>query len=253
VADFVTLSGDLGLSKTGDATTGELVAVGQNINAALTAGSAAFAKLNNASFGLKTSAGKTAFELKNGSFEAAIDGLADLKADSVLVQYTSAGNAVAANTALSAGGLNYTFAEAITANTKAFALKGFSANVADFVTLSGDLGLSKTGDATTGELVAVGQNINAALTAGSAAYARLNNASFGLKTSAGKTAFELKNGSFEAGIDGLADLKADSVLVQYTSADNAVAGQYRLERRRPELHLCRSDHRQHKSLCAQGL
>jgi hypothetical protein len=122
-----------------------------------------------------------------------------------------------------------------------------------FVDLSGTIGLSKTGDATTGELVAVGQNINAALTAGSAAYAKFNNASFGLKTSAGKTAFELKNGTFEAAISGWRILKCHLSAGAIHQRGQRGGGQYRLERRRPELHLCRSDRRRHKSLCAQGL
>ena len=54
---------------------------------------------------------------------------------------------------------------AVRAGTVAFAVEGLSAQVADFVTLSGDLGLSQIN----GELVAVGDAMSAQLQAGSAA------------------------------------------------------------------------------------
>ena len=155
--------------------------------------------LSDADFGLQASEGKTAFELKKGTFSATIDGLASVTADSVLVQYTGATTTVTAGTALTVGGTTYTFAEEIAANTVAVEATGFAANVADFVTLSGDLGFKKSG----ATIIAVGSDVTAALAAGPVNVS-LSDAEFGLQASEGKTAFELKNGTFSATIDGLA-------------------------------------------------
>ena len=89
---------------------------------------------------------------------------------------------------------------------------GFNANVADFVSVSGDLGFKKTGS----EIIAVGSSVTASLDAGGAVSVSLSDADFGLKAGGGTTAFELKNGSFAASISGLADITATSVLVRYT-------------------------------------
>ena len=54
-------------------------------------------------------------------------------------------------------------------------------------------------------------------------FVRLNEADFGLVAGNGNVAFELSNGSFEAGIDGLAGISADEVIVQYTNATTTAA------------------------------
>ncbi len=101
--------------------------------------------------------------------------------------------------------LSYTFASDIAASTVAFAVKGFSANVADFVSLEGDLGFKKVGT----DMIAVGSNVTAKLDAGTTANVSLTNASFGLIMSDSETAFELKNGRFAAGIEGMAEFVDD--------------------------------------------
>ncbi|MDZ5461784.1 hypothetical protein, partial [Azohydromonas lata] len=216
IANFVSLSGDLGFAKTGT----DIVAVGSNVTAALSAGTSASLRLSNASFGLRSgAAGTTAFELANGTLTATVDGLGNLKATSVAVQYTGAAGAVTAGSKVSVGSQSYTFSQAIAANTVAFSLKGFSADIANFVSLSGDLGFAKTGT----DIVAVGSNVTAALSAGTSASLRLSNASFGLRSgAAGTTAFELANGTLTANVDGLGNLKATSVAVQYTGTAGAV-------------------------------
>ncbi|MDZ5461860.1 hypothetical protein, partial [Azohydromonas lata] len=73
-----------------------------------------------------------------------------------------------AGTKVSVGSQSYTFSQAIAANTVAFTLKGFSADIANFVSLSGDLGFAKTGT----DIVAVGSNVTAALSAGTSASLR---------------------------------------------------------------------------------
>ena len=119
VDGFVSLSGNLGFTKVGN----DIVATGNNVSASLSAGTASVA-LNNAGFGLQTGAGGTLFELSgNGdAFVATIDGLSTIGAASVLVRYTDATASVAANTTLSAGLVDYIFAEDIAPNTIAFAV-----------------------------------------------------------------------------------------------------------------------------------
>ena len=140
VADFVSLSGDLGFKKTG----AEIIAVGSGVTASLDAGGAVSVSLSDADFGLKAGSGTTAFELKNGFFAASISGLAEIGAASVLVRYTGT-TGVDADTTLTVGSTSYTFTDAIEANTIAFEVTGFAANVADFVSLSGDLGSRRPG------------------------------------------------------------------------------------------------------------
>ncbi|WP_043459425.1 hypothetical protein, partial [Azohydromonas australica] len=194
----------------------ELVAVGSNVSAQLSAGSAASLSLSNASFGLRAGTA-TVFELSGGTLVANISGFASLSAASTLVQYAGTAGGVSAGTTLGVGSTSYTFANAIAANTVAFGLKGLSANVSDFVTLTGDVGFAKSG----GELVAVGSNVSAQLSAGSAASLSLSNANFGLRAGTA-TVFELSGGSLSANIAGLAGMTASSVLVQYAGAAGGV-------------------------------
>ena len=93
----------------------------------------------------------------------------------MIVQYTSATTAVAADTTINVLDLEYTFENAIAVDTVAFVI-GFEANVADFVSLSGDLGFKKEG----AYIIAV-NDVSASLDAG-AAFVRLENADFGLVT-----------------------------------------------------------------------
>ncbi|MHB8092108.1 MAG: LEPR-XLL domain-containing protein, partial [Syntrophales bacterium] len=200
VADFVSLSGNLGFKKTGT----EIIAVGSGVTASLTAGTAVNVTLSNANFGLKAGDCTTAFELKDGEFAASISGLADITATGVLVRYTNAATSVTAGTVLTVGSTSYTFASPIAASTIAMEVTGFKANIADFVSLSGNLGFKKTGT----EIIAVGSGVTASLTAGTVVNVTLSNANFGLKAGDGTTAFELKDGEFAASISGLADITA---------------------------------------------
>ena len=206
----MTLSGDLGFSKIDS----DIVAVGNDVPS-LAAGPV-FVRLNEADFGLVVGEGSTAFELKNGSFEAGIEGLAGISADEVIVQYTSATTAVAADTTINVLDLEYTFENAIAVDTVAFMVIGFEANVADFVSLSGDLGFKKEG----ADIIAVGNDVSASLDAGTA-FVRLENADFGLVTGNGNLASNSPS-SFAAGIDGLAGISAEEVTIQYTNATTSV-------------------------------
>ena len=140
VVDFVELSGYFAFSKSGS----DLVALGQNVTASLTIGDQVHVSLAGADFGfINGAAGAPVFELKNGAFSAAIDGFADIEADTVLVRYTGA-NAVEEGTTLSIGSGSYTFEEAIAADTVAFQVNGFSASLFSFLWISGDLFIHKS-------------------------------------------------------------------------------------------------------------
>jgi hypothetical protein len=215
IADFVTLSGDFGFKKVDT----DLVVVGDNVNAALQVDVDNYVRLNDASFGLITGAGATVFELSQGSFAASIAGMELLSAQEVIVQYSNATGLVSANTTIAVGSIQYNFGQAITANTIAFGVKGFSASVSDFASLEGDLGFKKAGS----DIIAVGNNISAKLDAGTVANVSLTNANFGLIMSGNETAFELSEGAFSANIASLAAISAESVFVQYTSATTTIA------------------------------
>ena len=150
VADFVSLSGDLGFKKEGDT----VIAVGANIDASLDAGSASLS-LEDASFGLQIDDNGTVFELKDGAFTVDIPGLTTIAAESTLIRYAAATASMTAGTKLSVGAVDYTFDEVILPDTVAFALTGFTASVSDFVSLSGDVGFKKEG----GTIIAVGANL----------------------------------------------------------------------------------------------
>ncbi len=223
VAGFVQLSGDFGFSKTVLNGEDRLVALGGSIDAVLVAGSASVS-LRNANFGLIAGSGQTAFELKNGNFAVAIEGLSEITADGVMVQYTNADTSVVKDTELAVGALSYQFKQAIAADTVAFSVEGFAASVAGFVTLSGDLGFKKVD----GDIIAVGANVSAALNVSDDVYVRLSDADFGLmagttSASLSTLAFELSNGALEAALGPLASVEVDSVLVRYSNENTVVA------------------------------
>ena len=117
-------------------------------------------------------AGKTVFELKAGD-EAAADSLTGLtvqvgsavtvSAKKVLVRYATSGTgvAVAQNQVLAVGGTEYRFDEAINYGTVAFGLRGMVLDVAGYVTLTGNVGISKVGT----QIVATGSGLTARLEA----------------------------------------------------------------------------------------
>src|SRR6185369_16673750 len=190
-----------------------------DVSAQLNVNATTYARLTHADFGLQAGDAGTAFELKNGTFTAAIGGVGAVSATTVLVRYTGAAP-VSAGTTLTVGSTSYTFVEAIAVNTIAFELTGFAANVANFVSLSGNLGLQLSG----ANLVAVGADVSAALNVNASTYARLLHADFGLQAGDAGTAFELKNGSFTAAIGGVGAVSATTVLVRYTGATPVSAG-----------------------------
>src|SRR5690606_23056492 len=105
----------------------------------------AYVELSGADFGFISGNGKLAFELKNGSFGAAIAGLADISAEEVFVQYTNATTTIGAGETIRVGTVSYTFEAGIAADTVAFAVQGLSTQVLGFVYLAGDVGFRMSG------------------------------------------------------------------------------------------------------------
>ena len=91
---------------------------------------------------------------------------------------------------------------------------GFEANLADFVSLSGDLAYKKQA----GNIIAIGTNVAAMLEVDSASVS-LSDASFGLQTSDSGTVFELKGGTFAASISGLSTVTAASTIRGHCECD----------------------------------
>ena len=112
--------------------------------------------------------------------------------------------------------LEYTFENAIAVDTVAFAVIGFEANVADFVSPSGDSASRRKAPSHRGWQRRLG------VLAAGPVFVRLDDADFGLIAGNGNVAFELTEGSFAAGIDGLAGISAEEVTIQYTNATTMV-------------------------------
>ncbi|MCY2990036.1 MAG: hypothetical protein NTY19_19505, partial [Planctomycetota bacterium] len=146
VADFVTLSGDVGFKKSGT----NLIAVGSDVTASMTAGTASVS-LADADFGLQTGGGQTAFELKNGEFSAVLGDSLSASATAVVVRYTGAVT-VAAGTTLAVGSTNYTFAEEIAPNTTAFDIGGATLTT-PITDLSGDFAVETSGTSPNEEML----------------------------------------------------------------------------------------------------
>ena len=220
VAGIFRLSGDIGFKKSGIVP--EILAVGNDVSVSLEVNSSIYVKLLDADFGLIAGSGKFVFELKNGSLDVQLGPVADVSADDVFVQFSGPNplSAVSAGTTISVGSIDYTFEEAIVANTVAFAVVGFDANIANVFQLSGDIGFSKSG--TLADIVAVGNDLTVRLEATSSIYIELANADFGLIAGTGKFAFELKNGTVDIQLASLANVTADSIFVQFTDLTTEV-------------------------------
>ena len=127
--------------------------------------------------------------MKKGTFSATIDGLAAITATSVLVQYRARDDGDSQGTTLTVGVTPYTFTEEIAVETVAVEVTGFAAKVADFVTLSGDLGFKKSG----ATIIAVGCGRDGGVGGGSGER-EPDGRGVWVAGSEGETAFELKKG-----------------------------------------------------------
>ncbi|MFM8420643.1 MAG: YDG domain-containing protein, partial [Verrucomicrobiota bacterium] len=215
IRDFVVVQGNVGFRKVGT----EIVAVGTQVNATMSAGASASVSVTGATLGLKTGNGATVLEVRDGAFAAQVAGLASVTATAVRVQYSNAGGSAAQGETLTVGGTSYAFGTAIGANTVLFESTGLVVDVAGFVRVSGNVGFRKVG----AEIVAVGTQVNATMSAGSSASVSLTGATLGLKTGNGATVLEVRDGVFAAQVAGLASVTATAVRVQYSNASGSAA------------------------------
>lgn len=172
-----------------------LFAVGDAISAQFGAvDSQTSLKVTAAAFGLLANGGDTAFELQGG-LSASIAGFATVTGNSAVARYTSADAEIKAGRKLGAGEKSYEFAKDIGKGTDLLAVEGFEATVADFVTLSGDVGFRKTADA----LVAVGTNVTATLAVSQQKALSLTAGRLRLSVSGGDTSFEVRDFTVDPG------------------------------------------------------
>ena len=215
VAGFVPLAGSLGFAVAGDT----LVAVGNAITAGGVSEKWGGLAVENGRFGLVTSAAGTVFELGDGALRLAVADLAGVEAQSSFARFATETASVTAGRSITAGGLSYTFREAIAAGTRAVAVGGFAAQVADSVSLAGDIGLSVAGD----DLIAVANGISATLAAGEVASLAMHGGTLGLRVRGSELAFEISGGTLAASIAEFARVSAERVFVQYVSAGTSIA------------------------------
>ncbi|MEO0510569.1 MAG: LEPR-XLL domain-containing protein, partial [Verrucomicrobiota bacterium] len=223
VAGFVSLSGTFAFGRTVQGATSEFIGMGENITASLNVSDSIYVRSEGANFGLfSNSDGELAFELSDGNLALQLGPLANVSADSILIQYTNASTTVSAGgdaKTISAAGLTYTFDEEIAADTVAFAVAGFSADIVNFLTIEGDLGFRKAGT----DIIAVGANLRTGLELNDSVYVRLSNAGFGLIAGQGTFGFEFSGGTLDVALGPLANVTVGSVSVQYTNTVTLIA------------------------------
>ncbi len=215
VAGFVPLAGSLGFAVAGDS----LVAVGDAITAGGVSEKWGGLAVENGRFGLVTNASGTVFEIGDAALRLAVADLAGVESEAAFARFATQTASVVAGRTISAGGLSYAFSEAIHAGTRAVAVRGFAAQVADFVAIAGDVGFSVAGD----DLVAVASGVSATLAAGEIASLALHGGRLGLRIRGSDLAFEISGGTLAASIAEFAGVAAERVVVQYVSAGTSVA------------------------------
>ncbi|MDA1273124.1 MAG: hypothetical protein O2960_03590, partial [Verrucomicrobia bacterium] len=222
VAGVFKLSGDLGFKKSG--VSPEIVAVGNNVTVRMEATSSVYVELANADFGLIAGSGKFVFELKNGVLDVQLAPLANVTAASVFVQFSNPAptSTVTAGTTISVGGISYTFNSAIAPNTVAFAVQGLNASVGGVLTVTGDMGFSKSLTL----IKVVANNVTARLAAAPTVFVEMRNASFGLiaglDNGSAKFAFELKDGTIEVDLGPVGQFVVRQAYVQVTGPTTTI-------------------------------
>ena len=158
VAEFVTITGDFGFKKT---TGGDLIIASSNASATLDAGSVIKVGVSNATLGLiikptqkiaLQATGAAQFNLGNG--------FASATATSVAVIYNNTGANVNTTAAVTIGSVSVSAPIVVNNGVTAIAVTGLDAQVAGFVTLTGNFGFKKT---TGGDLIIASNNASALL------------------------------------------------------------------------------------------
>ena len=221
------LSGDIGFKKSG--VLPQILAVGSDVTVRLEATSTVYVELADADFGLISGAGVFAFELTNGALDIQLGDFADITATEIFVQFSGAPNPaapldpiVAAGTTINVGPVSYTFTEDIDPNTIAFAVRGLDAKVGGVLTITGDLGFSKSLTL----IKVVANPLNAKLEFSSSVFAEITNARFGLKAGleGGQPvfAFELTDGTLNVSLGPVGHFVVTKVFVQVTGPTTAI-------------------------------
>lgn len=210
-AGFATVTGTVGLINEVRGDDEFLYIAGQNVNASVGNDSVGVS-LSSADFGLLAGDAGLAFELKNGEFNANLANFAGVSADETMIRYTDDTTTVEANTEINVGQLSYRFEDDIEANMALLEAKGFAAQVAGFVSLTGDLGVSYQND----DLIMVGSSVTARLGTDDV-HVQMADADFGLLSDDEGTSFELTNGQMSSQLGDLGNFGAGRMSVQYST------------------------------------
>ncbi|MFN0077230.1 MAG: DUF4347 domain-containing protein, partial [Prosthecobacter sp.] len=220
VAEFVTISGDFGVEKTSG---GDLEVVGNNVGARLVlAGGLVDVGVTGAKLGLLVKADeKIALQTTGGAMSLNLgNGFATATATSVNVRFNNTGALVNETLSVTVGGTTIDAGVNVANGTTSVVVGGLNAQIAGYVTLSGDMGFKKSAS---GRLIAAGSNVSATLNAGSVAQVGVTGATVGLiVTPDQKIALQATNGAVSINLgSGFASATATSVGVSYnnTGAD----------------------------------
>ncbi|MBT4496371.1 MAG: hypothetical protein HOC74_01540, partial [Gemmatimonadetes bacterium] len=114
-------------------------------------------------------------------------------------------------------------AEEIRRNTVAFALEGLDARIADVLSISGDVGFSRSLTL----IKAVGNDVTARLEAGSSMYAEVGDATFGLilgeENGAARFALEVRSGTLGMDLGPVGEFSVREVFIQNTGLTTSVS------------------------------
>jgi hypothetical protein len=227
VNGFVTLTGDFGFKKGAS----DLDIVANNASALLTT-SAASVGVTSATLGLLLkSTGGIALSASGTPVLTLPTTFASVGATSVGVDYNSTGAAVSQN--LTVGGISQSLSlptGSITSPYNTVTVTGFTASIADFVTLSGNFGFQKSGT----DLLAAATNATVRLEAGSTVKAGLTGATvglvikadmkFALQTTGGAVSLILGSGFASATATSINIASPSNFAVRVTLADAAEEG-----------------------------
>ena len=220
IADFVTIAGDFGFKK--DAS-GNLIIVGNNIDANLDIGGAIQVGVTGATLGLLIKPDqKFALQTSNGRLNVNLgSGFATATATTVAVRYNNTGALVNQTLSVTTGATTISAPVNVATGTTSVVVTGFNAQIAGFVTISGDMGFKKNA---AGRLIAAGNNVSATLDVGSVVKAGVTGATFGLIIQPdGKIALQATGGTASLVLGGgFASATATSVGVSYNNTGAAV-------------------------------
>ncbi|MDT9298225.1 MAG: hypothetical protein P5700_25035, partial [Arthrospira platensis PCC 7345] len=155
IADFVAISGSISFFTV----EGEIVAVGQGIDASLTAAADVYARVEGADFGLVMGNGEFGFAVSGGSFALMMGPLANVTASEVRIRYTNDETFIAEGSEVGVNDITYTFDDQIESGVAAFEVFGLSVDLRGIANLAGDFAFALDN----GELIAIGREIEASL------------------------------------------------------------------------------------------